>query len=76
MTDYTEQAREIVKLVRAYTTTEDEAVELVDQACRAAHSGGALEALQQDAERMAGILNTVVGGPQTEAVKRLAKAGA
>ncbi len=48
MKDYAETAERIVKRVRAYTTTVDEAIALVTQALRAAHSKGALEGTLDD----------------------------
>lgn len=50
--DFTDQAEQLVKLVRAYTTTEDEAVDLIRQALRTAHSGGVLEGGRQMSEGM------------------------
>ena len=59
--DFTEQAEDIVRLVRAYTTSHDEAVGLVVQALRAAQSGGEAQGFKEAADGMTQTLNRVVG---------------
>lgn len=86
--DWTEQAEQIVTLIRSQnwknggvlSVDHPEAVALVAQALATAYSGGQVDACQETGERMLQAFDTatdgLIGGPQTEAVKRFAKSGA
>lgn len=85
--DYADHAKQLVKLVRARTTTQDEAVALITQALKCAHTGGEVDGFKDAYESGMRAFDAathpqgydptkVIGGPQTEAVERLSKAGA
>lgn len=88
MDDFTEQSEEIVTLIRSQNWKNGgvlaidhcEAVALVNQAMRAAYTKGAAESAKETGDSMLRAFDDtqtkMVGGPQTEAVKRFSKSGA
>lgn len=73
--DFTEQAEQLVKLVRAYTSSHDDAVALIAQALKTAHSGGELQGFKDAHANAMRTLDRLVGGPQAEAVGNFAASG-
>lgn len=79
MADFSEQAEQIVDLIRSQnwknggvlSFDRPEAISVVEQAMRAAYTQGIAEAAQSTGERMLRAFDAVVGGPQTEAVKEI-----
>lgn len=82
--DFTDQATLIVDLIRSrnwenggvFAINRADAVDLVEQALKTAYAQGSCAGTAETGASMLRAFDEVVGGPQTEAVKRLIKVGA